>query len=328
MRNLFFLWVIILVFSVGCARPNMRDSLAQVPSTPEGNPMLLAIYEPWFGEPSHINVGYSSQDPVVIRMQIDRAQAMNIQGFVVNWYGPHHAFEDHAYELMQQAAAEKNFKVAVQYDEAVDHPGSNTDVVIGDLEYLHDRYIGPKAAPSRTAYLRYQGKPVIFIFPKDSTTDWNRVRQVTQSWDDPPLLIYKDQSQKYGGAFDGAYAWVNPGARGWTRDGSHFGEDYLNYFYNDMIQHHPEKIAVGAVWPGFDDSRASWSQNRHMSYRCGRTFEDTLHIFRRFYGTQNAPPFLLIETWNDYEEGTDVERGISHCGNSRAAYSTAFGAGR
>ncbi len=24
-------------------------------------------------------------------------------------------------------------------------------------------------------------------------------------------------------------------------------------------------------------------------------------------------PFLLIETWNDYEEGTAIERGISHC---------------
>jgi hypothetical protein len=25
-------------------------------------------------------------------------------------------------------------------------------------------------------------------------------------------------------------------------------------------------------------------------------------------------PFLLIETWNDYEEGTAVEKGIQGCG--------------
>ena len=51
-----------------------------------------------------------------------------------------------------------------------------------------------------------------------------------------------------------------------------------------------------------------------MAYRCGKTFEDTLRVFRHFYGPGNAPPFLLIVTWNDYEEGTDIERSISHCG--------------
>jgi hypothetical protein len=55
-----------------------------------------------------------------------------------------------------------------------------------------------------------------------------------------------------------------------------------------------------------------------MDYRCGQTFADTLKVFRHYYGTQNPAPFLLVETWNDYEEGTDVERGISHC-SARAA---------
>ena len=31
--------------------------------------MLLAAYQPWFGKPSHINVGYSSQDRVVLRLR-------------------------------------------------------------------------------------------------------------------------------------------------------------------------------------------------------------------------------------------------------------------
>jgi hypothetical protein len=304
--------ILALLSSPGCTRPNLRESLANLPA-PQGGPMLLAIYQPWFGNGEHIDVGYSCHDPAVLRQQITRAKELNIGGFVVNWYGPRKEFEDRTYALLQQTAAQSDFKVAVQYDEAVDHPGYATDAVIVDLQYLYDRYIGPGGGPSHSAYLRYNARPVIFIFPKGAATDWNRIRQVTQSWPDPPVLIYKDQSSRFPDAFDGFYAWVQPGRNGWARDGSHYGEDYLEYFYKNMA-HRPDKIAVGAVWPGFDDTRASWSRNRHMAYRCGKTFEDTLRIFRHFYGTGKPPPFLLIVTWNDYEEGTDIERSISHCG--------------
>ncbi len=307
--------ILSLLLLASCARPNPRESLVSVPA-PEGNPMLLAIYQPWFGNGEHINVGYSCHDPAVVRQQIARAKELNIGGFVVNWYGPRKEFEDQSYALLQQTAAQNDFKMTVQYDEAIDHPGYATDAVIVDLQYLFDRYIGANAGPSRSAYLRYHGRPVIFIFPKDSATDWNRVRQVTQSWPDPPVLIYKDQSAKYPSAFDGFYAWVQPGRDGWARDGSHYGEDYLEYFYKNMAAHHRDKIAVGAVWPGFDDTRASWSRNRHMAYRCGKTFEETLRVFRHFYGAENPLPYLLVVTWNDYEEGTDIERGIGHCGRS------------
>ena len=304
--------LVFLVAIAGCARPNLRESLSAM-QAPDNPTMLLAIYQPWFGQKDHINVGYSSHDPNVLRDQINKAKALNIGGFVVNWYGPRKEFEDRSYALLQQLASESNFKVAIQYDEAVDHPGYATDAVIVDLQYLYDKYVSPNAGPSRAGYLRYRGRPVIFIFPKDASTDWNRVRETTQGWPDPPLLIYKDQSRKYAEAFDGFYPWVQPGKAGWAANGSNWGEDYLDYFYSNMVEHHADKIAVGAVWPGFDDSKAAWTRNRHIANRCGRTFEDGLKVFRRYYGTRNAPPFLLIETWNDYEEGTAIERGIDHC---------------
>ena len=283
---------------------------------PQGSPTLLAIYQPWFGNGEHINVGYSCHDPIVLRQQIARARELNIGGFVVNWYGERKQFEDQTLTMLQQTAIESDFKLAVQYDEAVDQAGGTTDTVIGELQYLYDRHIGPKAGHAATAYLRYHGRPVIFIFPKTAETDWDRVRQATQSWPDPPLLIYKDQSAKYPNAFDGFYAWVQPGRGGWASDGSNWGGDYLDYFYRNMTLHYPDKIAVGAVWPGFDDTKASWGRNRKMANRCGKTFEDGLRVFRKYYGDQNAPPYLLIVTWNDYEEGTAVERGINRCGQS------------
>ncbi len=313
--------LLILLLLAGCAQRGPRaNSTSTTPvnvQLPEDGTTMLAVYQPWFGNTGHINVGYSSHDSNVLREQIARAQEMNISGFVVNWYGPGKEWNDRTYDLLQKAAAaDGTFKVAAQYDEP---PGYSTDTVLVDLQYLYDRYISAASAgPSRSAYLRYKGRPVVFIFPKDALTDWNRVREMTQAWPDPPLLIYKDQNDKYDNAFDGYYPWVHAGKAGWSPDGNGFGEDYLEYFYNNMTKHHPDKIAVGGVWPGFNDSKASWGRGRRMDYRCGQTFADTLKIFRHYYGTQNPAPFLLVETWNDYEEGTDVERGFSHCTNRAA----------
>jgi len=295
---------------------NMHETLkANRLQGPESSPTVLAVYQPWFGTKEHIDVGYSSQDRVVLDKQIAEAKNLGIAGFLVNWYGPRKQFMDHAYALMQEEAAKNDFKVAIQYDEAVDNPGNQTAAVIVDLQYAYDRYISPDSAgPSRSAYLRYNGRPVIFIFPKSDKTDWNRVRQVANSWPDKPLLIYKDNSARYANDFDGFYAWVQPGKQGWAPNGRNWGEQYLEDFYVRMNSKYPDKIAVGAAWPGFNDHLASWSLNRYMSARCGKTFEDSLRLFRRYYNNEHPLPFLLIETWNDYEEGTAIERGYAKCG--------------
>ncbi len=299
----------------GCAkRSDVRQTLRnQSFQTPDSAPMLLAAYQPWFGRPGHINVGYNSQDRVVLERQIQDARNLGIHGFVVNWYGPRHEFEDHAYAALQQVASRDNFNVAIMYDEDADDPGQSTDKVIVDLQYAYDRYISPHADASRTAYLRYNGRPMIFVFPKGGNTDWNRVRQVANTWEDPPLLIMKDINTRYPNAFDGFYAWVQPGQKGWAHDGSNWGRDYLDWFYQRMTGKFPDKIAVGAAWPGFNDSRASWSRNRYMSARCGKTFEESLREFRRYYTNYHPLPFLMIVTWNDYEEGTAIERGYAGC---------------
>jgi hypothetical protein len=310
--------ILIVIQLTACSKAsyNMHQTLrANRFQAPGGNPEVLAVYQPWFGSRDHIDVGYSSQDRTVIQKQLTEAKNLGISGFVVNWYGPRMEYMDRSYSLMQTAAAQQGFKLAILYDEAVDNPGHETDAVIGDLQYAYDRYIS-EAGPSRSAYLRYNGRPVIFVFPKTTKTDWNRVRQAVNSWPDRPLLIYKDSNSEYANDFDGFYAWVEPGKQGWSPDGKNWGEDYLQNFYQRMRSKYPDKIAVGAAWPGFDDSRASWSLNRHIDSRCGKTFEDSLRLFRRYYTDQEPLPFLLIVTWNDYEEGTAIERGYAKCGPS------------
>ena len=296
----------------GCEHAGGRRTAQAAFRPAQGGPVVLAIYQPWFGDSEHIKVGYSSQDRGVVERQIEQARSLGIESFVVDWYGPDKSFMDRAYALMQNVAAEKDFHVALLYDETSDGEHA-TETTVADLQYAYQHYIGPQAGQSRSAYLTYDGRPVIFIFPKSHKTDWVRVRRDLSSWEQPPIFIYEYAENIHAEPFDGLYAWVNPGGRGWARDGSHWGGEYLENFYSRMTSEYPDKIAVGAAWPQFDDTKATWSQNRHISARCGKTFGETLRAFRRYYSDRNPLPFLLVETWNDYEEGTAIEPGVNTC---------------
>jgi Glycosyl hydrolase family 71 len=282
-----------------------------------GSPEVIALYEAWFGHPRHISVGYSSHDPDVINSQIRRAQSMGISAFVVDWYGDREPFIDRSYALMQEAAGKDHFHVAMMYDETDEEEGA-TDEAIADFTMFHDTYLASSAA-GHQAYLTYEGRPVIFIFPKGGHTDWSKVRAVVEKWNPAPLLIQENLPGQDAGAFDGFYAWINPGPKGWTADGSNWGEQYLADFYQTMKTKYSDKIIVGGAWSQFDDSKASWSLNRHMSARCGQTYSDTFNFWRKEFPPDQPIPFILIETWNDYEEGTAIEHGIPTCGSSPAA---------
>jgi len=311
---LFLLAAVLLALGIaGCvAHKDIHQTLRSSFHPPEGSPVLLAAYQPWFGRPGHINVGYSSQDRVVLANQITKAKTLGIGGFVVNWYGPRKDFEDRSYALLQQLAGENDFKVALMYDDPDDRPGDLTADTISDLQYAYEHYIARNSTVPSSVYLRYNGHPVIFIFPKSGNTDWKRVREAMNSWPEQPLLLYRDINQKYAASFDGFYAWVKP-SKQWSADGSDWGRDYLESFYAKMKSKYPDKLAVGAAWPGFDDSQASWTKGRRMDARCGKTFQDSLRVFRRYYNDQQPLPFLMIVTWNDYEEGTAIEKGLQGC---------------
>jgi len=314
-KKLLALAIVCFMAGSGCTTPGMHHAMQHNFQPPTAWPKLLAVYMPWFGDHVHMDVGYSSNDPAVLHRQIQQARRMDISGFVVDWYGVNVPFNDHNFALMQEAADQEHFEVALLYNEAEDENGQATDEAFAAMDKAYKSYIGPEA-PHRSAYLRYNGHPVIFIFPKHRKVDWNLVVEHCQGWDSPPLFIYKDQPPpEYASAFAGYYAWVQPGQRGWLPDGSNWGEQYLDSFYRTVKSKFPDKIAVGAAWPGFNDSAAKWGLNRHMQSRCGKTLDDTMRLYQRYYDSANPLRFLLIETWNDYEEGTAVERlSFTQCG--------------
>lgn len=306
--TLFFLFLL----PHGCSSPGLPAPVQLKYKAAGTSPEILALYEAWFGFSKHISVGYSSHDPAVIRRQIQEAKSMGISAFVVDWYGDREPFIDQSYARMQTTAAKQHFHVAMMYDETSEEDGA-TDEAIADFTMFHDTYLSPKS-PGHQAYLTYEGRPIIFIWPNGMHTNWDQVRSVVNKWSPAPLLIDENPPGQYADAFDGFYPWINPGPQGWASDGSHWGEEYLNTFYKTMLSKYSDKIIVGGAWSQFNDSKAAWTLNRHMSARCGQTFQDTFNFWRKYFPADEPIPFLMLETWNDYEEGTAIEPGVPTCG--------------
>src|ERR1700675_471528 len=107
-----FAGIVLLTFQQGCPQSSVHRTLRENAPANSSPTRVLAVYEPWFGHPRHIDVGYSSQDPVVIKKQIEAAKNLGITGFVVDWYGDREPFLDKSYALVQSIAAEQDFNVA------------------------------------------------------------------------------------------------------------------------------------------------------------------------------------------------------------------------
>ena len=129
----------------GMYHARTHHAMRQNPQAPNSWPKLLAVYMPWFGDHVHKDVGYTSYDPAVLRHQIQQARHMGISGFIVDWYGENSPFSDHNFALLQEAADENHFQVALLYNEPEDEDSQATDDAIAAFDKAYKSYIGPSA---------------------------------------------------------------------------------------------------------------------------------------------------------------------------------------
>src|ERR1700722_14738179 len=71
----------------------------------------------WFGQSNHMNVGYSSTDPVQIKRQIDDMVGRGIDGVIIDWYGPDNAIDQATQLVMAEAEGHPGFTFAIMVDQ-------------------------------------------------------------------------------------------------------------------------------------------------------------------------------------------------------------------
>jgi hypothetical protein len=257
----------------------------------------------WFGGSNHMNVGYSSTDPAQVKRQIADMISRGIDGVIIDWYGPNNAIDQATQLVMAEAENHPGFTFAIMVDQGAIKWNSCSgcspqQALITQLQYVERTYF------SSTAYMTWQGQPVLTNFNIDLSysVDWNAANAALSTH---PLFVFQNNSGFSHKLSDGSYSWVMPT----TTD---HGAGYLSSFYN-LGMSFPSEQTVGAAYKGFNDSLASWGANRIMGQQCGQTWLQTFSDFNAGYSSGQQLPTLQLVTWNDYEEGTEIESGIDNC---------------
>jgi hypothetical protein len=265
----------------------------------------------WFGQSNHMNVGYSSTDPAQVQRQITDMISRGIDGVVIDWYGPNNFVDQATQAVMHEAEKHSGFTFAIMIDAGAiaQNPCSgcsSQQSLINLLQYVEQKYF------VSNAYFKIGGQPVVTNFNVDRSysIDWVAVNAAVSIH---PRFLFQDNDGFSHSMSDGSYSWVMPGD-------SSYGLSYLSNFYGTGLSF-PNTETVGAAYKGFNDSLASWGQRRVMGQQCGQTWLQTFSQANSLYNSGKQLPYLQLLTWNDYEEGTEIESGIDNCFSLTASVS-------
>ncbi len=269
---------------------------------------IFAHFMGWFGSAGHMNVGYVSNDQTKVHKQVWDMKGRGISGAILDWYGPENSVVDQTARFLRTESELQGFQFAITEDVgsvsrfAKTNVCDVTDKLISDLNYAYTNY------ETSSAYLRINGRPVVFFFGVEAYfVDWAKVRsQVSGN----PLFIFRNPGAMIDPAADGGFSWIQINGS----DPYDMQLGYLDGFYAAALAH-PDRVPYGSAYLGFNDTLAGWGANRVMHQQCARTWLATFAEAGKYYNTTTQLRNLQIATWNDYDEGSEIETGIDNCLN-------------
>lgn len=274
---------------------------------PGSTAKIYAHFVPWFGFGDHMNVGYTSNDVAQVHSQVADMVSRGFDGVVIDWYGRgtlNHNFvyyDQATQDMMHEAEQHPGFTFAVMEDvgalkACTTTAGCNvTQTMIDDLNYANTTYW------NSPAYLHFNGRPVVYFFGEEAyTIDWNLARsQVAGN----PIFVFRNAGGFSYAQAGGGYSWVEPTTTGTT---------YLDGFYT-AAQNFPADYVTGSAYKGFNDALAAWTAHRLTPQNCGQTWLTSVAEAGKYYSAAKQLFGIQLVTWNDYEEGTEIETGIDNC---------------
>ncbi len=280
---------------------------------PGSTAKIYAHLVPWFGFGDHMNVGYTSSDTLQVQKQVNDMLSRGIDGAIIDWYGRGESSKNFAsYDLaaqdfMHEAELHPGFSFAIMHDAGALKTCANTigcdvtQTLIDDLNYANLTYSGS------TAYLNSGGRPVIYFFGHEAyTIDWTRVRAGVAG---NPMFIFRNGSGFTKAQTSGAFSWVEPTT---VTSTNLMAINYLDNYYKTALSF-PTEYSTGSGYKGFNDTLALWGTNRIIGQQCGQTWLATIAEAGKYYSTAKQMLGIQLVTWNDYEEGSEIESGIDNC---------------
>lgn len=307
---------LVLVSLAGATEAPGRHHFAQVPHE------VLAFYYPWYGSngrhwggsdtvghkilnATHYPVAgaYDSHDPALIDSQIDQAKGHGLTGFISSWWGQG-TFEDQAVPILLDSAEKRGFHVSVYWETAPGKGAQQIDQAVSDLAYILNRY------GARRAFLKVGGKPVIFVYgrvmeqmPAES---WPAVIDSARAKAGEFLLIVDGYSDDHARLFDGIHEYNPAGALEHMKLADISAWVYRHDSDAVTLARKRQSIACVTVIPGYDDTKI-----RHPGFKVDR---QNGQLYRLLWqaALDSKPDWVLITSWNEWHEGTELEPSLEY----------------
>jgi hypothetical protein len=212
-----------------------------------------------------------------------------------------------------------------------------------DMCYMNGKHWG------NPAYQKLNGRPILQVFPDEGVIpatgpapSWTDVWVHIESWNSNlpqncgsapynanngvPLIVFENAGGFTHQDTSGSFYWVQPAGTDPTTDqfitnvAPQGVAATLDTFLSDSLSYSGDLVWSGA-YKGFNSSQAAWGAGRIMDQQCGTTWINSLTESNLYYSY--GLPYLEIATWNDYNEGTEIETGIDNCYSVSAGVSHA-----
>ncbi|MBM4465263.1 MAG: hypothetical protein FJ014_06915 [Chloroflexi bacterium] len=271
--------------------------------------LVLAFYYPWYDLDSwsspvledHPLIPHSSDDVEAITRHVTWAQQYGIHGFISSWWGSGN-YRDMNFARLLTATQGTDFKATI-YFETLSERFRTTRDVINQLEYVLKSY------SYHPNFLRYQGKPVIFLYSVENVAR-DAGQTPLQAWQ---AILDQIRADGYdvvwiGHTFDPSYLEVFDGLHAYGFYDPDMPEVYSSvsgqvrsyqFLQNPTAE---RKIWAPAVMPGYDDDLLGRPGAWHLDRADGDTYGFTFQA-----AIQSQADWIVITSFNEWWEHTHIE---------------------
>lgn len=255
---------------------------------------VYANWMGWFvpaGGNNHAAGVCQSDDPETVRKQIKMAQALGIDGFVVDWYGTASQPSHEATEILAELCGYENFEFSIMLDAGIykwasPSPAVRSQVLQGAVNVAL-KYFTP--SPS---YSKINGQPVFWEF------GWRGNPVATAPSLGNAILLSQDSIMAPAA---GTFSWVN----GFPPN------DPMKYVSGYLAR--ADALQVPCLFYQFDDhnpadpAHSIWDAAAPARFIDAKFGDIWTGCIEAINATGKSYPAVQICTWNDYDERTCIE---------------------
>jgi len=321
--------LILLAATVGCAAEEPKKKQ-------ESPPLVGAHYYPWYFpqkwtlEPvcDTPQLGhYDSRDRAVARRHVQWAKQAGLDFFMVSWISPNGREDQNFQHAILPEIEQQGFRFAFHYETALAlnlpagkpldfdqkrEDGSRAgDQFVAHFDYLADTYL------KRRSHLASNGKAVVQVY---------LVRDMVHAG--PYLKRVRDRLRKRGielYLIADVVFWAPPESYDWALLKEHFQAiTAYNMYYRpefldktraqfqacDRMARENGLAFIPNVMPGYDDTRLRGRDRETLHRQGGSFYRSSWNVASPFVSAEQ--PFLVITTFNEWHEGTELEPSLEY----------------